>query len=109
MYHSNKKQSLLGVKWIITEEETSEEDNKKIISEEEMFLLITVLMDISILILEIKVLEEISAPIEKNQRVGEIEFLSNNEVISVKPLYALESVEEGNFFNKIIFCGIWFL
>ena len=50
----------------------------------------------------IKVLEEISAPIEKNQRVGEIEFLSNNEVISVKPLYALESVEEGNFFNKII-------
>ena len=60
MYYSNKQQSLLGDRWTIIEEGTSEADSIKIILDEEAFPQTITLMDTSIQILEIKILEEMA-------------------------------------------------
>ncbi len=45
---------------------------------------------------------ELEAPIAKGQQVGEIIYSVNDKEVGKQPLVALEPVDEGSFFSRII-------
>ena len=45
---------------------------------------------------------ELEAPITKGQQVGEIIYSVNDKQVGKQPLVALEPVEEGSFFSRLI-------
>ncbi len=52
--------------------------------------------------IETSIKPEIKAPISKGQELGTLNITLGEEVIAVKPLIALDPVEEGSFFKKVI-------
>ncbi len=54
------------------------------------------------LVIETVIQPNIVAKISKNQVLGELQISLNNKVIAQEPLVALNEVEEGSFFKKII-------
>ena len=54
---------------------------------------------------EVKITEDLTAPINKGDKIGEISFKSNSEVLYTLPILAADSVEEISFkgvFNKMM-------
>lgn len=45
---------------------------------------------------------DLSAPIGKSDKVGMLEILLGDEVVAERPLVALEGVEEGSFFKRLL-------
>ena len=48
----------------------------------------------------IKVIDDLEAPIKKNQKVGTVEFIDGKEVIAADNIYALEDIQRGGFFRR---------
>ena len=51
---------------------------------------------------ELRLPERLTAPIQKGDQIGEIEYWQNGEMIGKSPVYAEETVE------RIGFWGVWF-
>ena len=45
---------------------------------------------------------QLTAPLEKGQVVGTIDFKLNDKTIEQRPLIVMESVKEGGFFSRMI-------
>ncbi|NCN44033.1 MAG: serine-type D-Ala-D-Ala carboxypeptidase [Piscirickettsiaceae bacterium CG_4_9_14_3_um_filter_43_564] len=54
------------------------------------------------LVIESSIDAQITAPVKKGQALGKLYISFNNEVLIERPLVALNDVEEGSFFKKII-------
>ncbi|ERS82358.1 D-alanyl-D-alanine carboxypeptidase family protein [Halomonas sp. PBN3] len=50
----------------------------------------------------LEVQQDIEAPVSQGQRVGTLEVRLGEEVVGEQPLVALEAIEEGGFFKKLI-------
>jgi hypothetical protein len=49
-------------------------------------------------------IDDLEAPVAIGDRVGEITFTLNNEVIAVEPIVSFEAIEKPGFFEAL---GIW--
>ncbi len=47
-----------------------------------------------------KISNDLQAPIKKGDKVGDIIVQFNNNIVSSKPLYALQTVESGGFYTR---------